>query len=283
MANGIENLARVIHQQEDELLQIPVGDIIPDPNQPRQIFSEEDLSELAASIQAQGLAQPITVRRYNNQFMIIAGERRWRASKLASIDVIPAIVKTLSEDDISAHQLIENLFREDLNPIELADEIEKQLKVLEENFEPRPVEALCHRLGVTRSWLAKKRAVKKLSDPVQKLMRDGVTTDINVLVKIEKLPDEKKQAFFNLLEDQKNISIKDALREVNTRKNKTSSTSKPQNQDNIVIKTDDEKFATVQLDLDDVIWLLKKSGWNGEAETIEKNNIQEIISQLKEH
>lgn len=289
MSNGIENVAKIIHQQDDELFYIPVNDIYPDPNQPRQVFTEENLSELSASIQAQGVTQPITVRRLNNnQYMIIAGERRWRASKMAELETIPAIVKNnLSTDDISAHQLIENLFREDLNPIELADEIEKQLKILEGDFDPHPVETLCHRLGVTRSWLAKKRAVKKLSDPVQKLMRDGLTQDINVLVKIEKLPDSKKQIFFDLI-DSEEITIRDALKAVNTRKKKSTVSNKTKNEileqnaeEEIVIDRDNQGFSTVQLDLDDVVWLLRKTGWEGESDNINSNNIKDIINQIR--
>ena len=103
------------------VVQIPLFQIFPDPDQPRKNFQEHTLEELAASIKQHGIIQPIIVRQIAiEQYQIIAGERRWRASKIAGLAVIPAIIRTDKVEDSAAISLIENIQREELNPIELA-------------------------------------------------------------------------------------------------------------------------------------------------------------------
>ena len=105
----------------EELRQLPLDVIHPGRYQPRSVFDEEKLEELAASIRAQGVVQPIVVRETDNgQFELIAGERRWRAAQLADIDAIPAVVRDVPDEVAVAMSLIENIQREDLNPLEEA-------------------------------------------------------------------------------------------------------------------------------------------------------------------
>ena len=99
---------------------IPVAGIEPHPGQPRRIFQEEALAELALSIQARGVIQPIIVRPHGHRFQIVAGERRWRAAQRARLHEIPAIVRELSDDEALEIALIENIQRQDLNAIEEA-------------------------------------------------------------------------------------------------------------------------------------------------------------------
>lgn len=100
---------------------LPVSQIEPHPDQPRRRFDEAALDELAASIAQRGVIQPIVVRALDNgRYQIVAGERRWRAAQKAQLHEIPALVRELSERDVMALALIENLQREDLNPIEEA-------------------------------------------------------------------------------------------------------------------------------------------------------------------
>lgn len=99
---------------------IPVSSIEPHPAQPRRIFAEEALAELAASIQARGVIQPIIVRPHGHRFQIVAGERRWRAAQRARLHDIPAIVRDFSDDETLEIALIENIQRQDLNAIEEA-------------------------------------------------------------------------------------------------------------------------------------------------------------------
>ena len=99
---------------------IPIASIEPHPNQPRRIFQEEALAELAASIQARGVIQPIVVRPHGHRFQIVAGERRWRAAQKAHLHEIPAIVREFSDEETLEVALIENIQRQDLNAIEEA-------------------------------------------------------------------------------------------------------------------------------------------------------------------
>lgn len=101
--------------------EIALDQIEPNPNQPRHDFDEESLQELANSIREIGIIQPITLRQISeNRFQIIAGERRWRASQLAGLKAIPAYIRTIKDESIMEMALVENIQREDLNPIEIA-------------------------------------------------------------------------------------------------------------------------------------------------------------------
>jgi ParB family chromosome partitioning protein len=100
---------------------IDLNSIIANPHQPRSRFDEDALAELSDNIKQIGLIQPITVREIsNNRFQIISGERRWRASKMAGLDVIPAYIRKTNDEEVLLHSLIENIQREDLDPIEIA-------------------------------------------------------------------------------------------------------------------------------------------------------------------
>ena len=101
--------------------EIALDQIEPNPNQPRHDFDEESLQELAGSIREIGIIQPITLRQVaENRFQIIAGERRWRASQLAGLKTIPAYIRTINDESVMEMALVENIQREDLNPIEIA-------------------------------------------------------------------------------------------------------------------------------------------------------------------
>lgn len=107
-------------KKESELLRIKLTEIFPDDEQPRREFAPEAMEALAASIREHGVLQPIVVTREDGKYKIVAGERRWRASKIAGLDKIPAIVRSLDSQNRLELSIIENAQREDLNPIELA-------------------------------------------------------------------------------------------------------------------------------------------------------------------
>ncbi len=118
---GDEALAGGAGSAPDGLAMLPVSAIVPHPDQPRRHFDEAALEELAASIAARGVIQPVIVRRQGSgQYQLVAGERRWRAAQKARLHEIPALVRDLAERDVLALALIENIQREDLNPIEEA-------------------------------------------------------------------------------------------------------------------------------------------------------------------
>jgi ParB family chromosome partitioning protein len=109
-----------LRPQRDEVPRIPVALIDPNPDQPRRLFDADRLADLAGSISRSGLLQPVVVRRAGDRYELIVGERRWRAAKQAGLAAIPAVVADVAAEDRLALAIIENVQREDLNPIELA-------------------------------------------------------------------------------------------------------------------------------------------------------------------
>ena len=108
-------------QGSSTINEIPIEQIEPNADQPRSLFNEEALQELANSIHEIGIIQPITLRQISdNRFQIIAGERHWRASKIAGLKTIPAYIRTINDENVMEMALVENIQREDLNPVEIA-------------------------------------------------------------------------------------------------------------------------------------------------------------------
>jgi ParB family chromosome partitioning protein len=147
------------------LLEIPVGAIGPSPRQPRTTFEDESLEALAVSIREVGVLQPIVVRRGDTGFELIAGERRLRAAKAAGLATIPAVVRESDDTESLREALIENIHREDLNPIELAEAFRELLEELE-----LKQETLAERLGVSRSNVANTIRLLGLPTEVQQLL-----------------------------------------------------------------------------------------------------------------
>ena len=145
--------------------EIDISLVFPNPNQPRKAFDQTALKELSDSISRHGIVQPIVVNRSGDQYMIIAGERRWRAAKLAGLHKVPCIVKEYTERQIKEIALIENLQREDLNPVEAA----QAMRQLMDDYGLTQDE-LAERLGKSRSAVANALRLLTLSDDVLKLL-----------------------------------------------------------------------------------------------------------------
>jgi len=148
---------------------IAVSKLIVNPFQPRKIFNEEALQELAESIKEHGIIQPIVVRKKEKKYEIIAGERRFRAAKLAGLKEISAIVKEMTEQQMMEVAILENLQREDLTPIEEAEAYSSLIENL--NFTQ---DALAKRLGKSRPHIANHIRLLQLPEDVRKLMNEGV-------------------------------------------------------------------------------------------------------------
>lgn len=150
-------------QGSSTINEIPLDQIEANPNQPRREFDEEALRELADSISAIGIIQPITLRQISeNRFQIIAGERRWRASQLAGLMAIPAYIRTISDENVMEMALVENIQRQDLNAIEIALAYEHLL----EN-EGMTQEKISERVGKSRAAIANYLRLLKLPAQVQ--------------------------------------------------------------------------------------------------------------------
>ena len=155
-------------RSDDAIVAIPLTDIAPNYEQPRKTFDEDALNELADSIKLHGVIQPIVVVPIGKRFMIIAGERRFRASKLAGKTDIPAVIRHYSQQQIKEISLIENLQREDLSPIEAA----RAIKVLMNEFNMTQ-EMAADRIGKSRSAVANTLRLLTLSDEVIALIEKG--------------------------------------------------------------------------------------------------------------
>jgi ParB family chromosome partitioning protein len=144
----IPDLSALDDQEKKALgiTEIDLDKIVPNEYQPRKVFNDEKLQELAASIKEQGVIQPVIVHRAGSGFQLIAGERRWRASRLAGLKTIPALVKEATKRELLEMALIENIQREDLNPLEAAE----AYKRLQDEFKLTQ-EDLAKRVGKERS------------------------------------------------------------------------------------------------------------------------------------
>jgi len=153
------------------VMEIPIENIVPNPYQPRKVFSQTALEELSNSIKAYGILQPITVRQKDNKYELIAGERRFRAAQLASFKSIPAIIHNMSDESSAVLALLENLQREDLNFIEEAMGYESLIK--EHSFTQQQ---LAEKLGKNQSTIANKLRILRLPSEVKiKLVENGLT------------------------------------------------------------------------------------------------------------
>lgn len=166
-------LGALIPTADDELdsVQVALDQIEPSAYQPRRRFDQAGLAELANSINEHGLLQPVVVRPRPGGYQLVAGERRFRAAKIAEMDSIPAIVMELTDRQVAEIALVENLQREDLNPLEEAMAYDKLLK--EFNLTQ---EALANRLGKSRSAIANTLRLLNLTQAVQQLVEEGKIT-----------------------------------------------------------------------------------------------------------
>ena len=163
----VDNSAEEL-SEEKGVVTLRLSDIEPNKNQPRQVFDDDALSELSDSIREHGVLQPLIVRpMLDGSYQLVAGERRWRASRLAGLSEVPVIVRALTDSEVAIIALIENLQREDLNPIEEAEGISRLIQ--EHGFTQ---EQAADKLGKSRSALTNTLRLMKLPEKVRGLVSD---------------------------------------------------------------------------------------------------------------
>ena len=171
LGRGLNALLRTVETATAGLEEVALDQIDPNPFQPRRAFLPDKLQELADSIRASGVVQPVLLRRSNERYQLIAGERRWRAARLAGLTAIPAVVRELGDRDALELALTENLLREDLNPIEAAHGYE----VLQQKH-GLSHEEIATRLGLDRSTVTNTLRLLRLPPEVQELISQGKLT-----------------------------------------------------------------------------------------------------------
>jgi len=170
-------------QQRTVLTSVPLVDVQPNPDQPRKHFAPDKLAELADSIKARGLLQPIIVRRVESGYQLLAGERRFRAAQLAGLDKLPALIR--AADDPLEVALIENLQREDLSPLEEAEGL--ALLIERHGYSHREVAEL---LGKSRPYVSNTLALTRLPEAVKTdLRRDGPGVSRELLMGVARQED----------------------------------------------------------------------------------------------
>jgi len=171
LGRGLGTLLSPAAGEPDRFLDIPVDAIQPNPNQPRKSFDFDSLNELVASVKQTGVLQPVVVRHSDNGYQIVVGERRWRAARLAGLKTIPAVIRDASDSECLELALVENLLREDLNPMEEAEAYERLLAEFQWTQEE-----LAQRVGKDRSSIANCLRLLKLPGLIQEDLRAGRLT-----------------------------------------------------------------------------------------------------------
>ena len=211
----LNNIVEEEKVQEGEIIQkLKIIDVEPNREQPRRIFDEESIEELSNSIKEYGVIQPIIVTKQENYYQIVAGERRWRASKKAGLSEIPAIVREYDKQKNSEIALIENIQREDLNPFEKATAIRELLDKYN-----LTQQQLADKLGISRSGLANSVRILNLSPKVIDLVKEGKLSEghCKALLGID---DEEKQYQAALYVIQSGDSVREAEKQVRIKKKK---------------------------------------------------------------
>jgi ParB family chromosome partitioning protein len=169
LGKGLESL---LPEKGEEVIRLDIDRIVPNERQPRKVFRDEPLRELTDSIKEKGVIQPIIVARVGDgSFRLISGERRWRASRLAGLKKIPALIRDVSSQDAQEIALIENIQREDLNPVETAEAFQRLLKEFGVTQED-----LSRRVGKDRATVANYLRILKLPEEIKALINKGDLT-----------------------------------------------------------------------------------------------------------
>jgi len=168
LGRGLSALINTEESREENLTELKINEIEPNINQPRKNFDDEKLIQLAESIKQHGIVQPIVVKKEKDTYKIVAGERRWRAARIAGLKTVPVIIKDLTDKQLMEIALIENLQREDLNPIEEAEAYENLIK--EYNMTQEEISKI---VGKSRSAIANSIRLLGLVDEVRDFLING--------------------------------------------------------------------------------------------------------------
>lgn len=211
LGRGLESLfedAAPSFESDTRIETLPLREIEPDPGQPRKTFDDETLAELSASIAEHGLLQPIAVRpKPSGGYLIVAGERRWRASRMAGLTEVPVIVKDVTDEQAMELALVENLQREDLDPVEEAAGIRELMTRCN-----LTQEQAARKLGKSRSALANSLRLLSLPETVLELLKSGFITIGHAKVVLGlPTPELQEEAAQMIADNQLNVRQAEAL------------------------------------------------------------------------
>lgn len=259
------------------ILEVAIDDIFPNPAQPRLFFDETALAELAQSIKNLGVIQPITLRKDGDKFLIISGERRYRASKLAGLTSIPAYIRLVNDHELLEMALVENIQREDLDAIEIALTYQRLLDEI-----GMTQENLSHRIGKERSTITNAIRLLKLTPDMQNAIRSGEISAGHGRAILSLETDELQDELFKLILKEK-LNVRQAEAAAQILKN-------PKQKGAPVQKVVSNYHRKVQKDLSDLLDVKVeiKTASNGKKGKIvldfkSESELEQILSRIRHH
>ncbi len=213
LGKGLEALissTNSLEEARNSVLELKINQIEPNSQQPRKVFDEERLETLAASIKEHGVVQPIIVKSQGSRYLIVAGERRWRAAKIAGLKTVPVIVKDISSREVMEIALIENLQREDLNPIEEAEAFQKLI----EDYSLTQ-EEVAKVVGKSRAAVANSVRLLNLSDSIKEMLSQGRLTGGHARPLVAVADEQRQEELANIIVD-KNLNVREVEKLVNS-------------------------------------------------------------------
>ncbi len=276
--SGIESEASEIKKQENRkvaensVVFIDIHEIKPNENQPRKNFDEDKIAELANSILEHGIIQPIVVRKKAKGYEIVAGERRYRAARKAELKTVPCLVRELTDEQNMLLAIIENMQREDLNPIEEAQAIEKMIDTY-----GLTQEQVSKSLSKSRPYIANALRLLKLPEKIQDMITEGMLSPghARALVAVK---DEKKQLALAERTAQEGLSVREI--------EKLSGESKKSSRSDLRIKKKNIEVASAEEDLKEIFGTkvnLIERGKRGkiEIEYYSRDELERLLELLK--
>ena len=257
----------------DGLIRISLNDIKRNENQPRKVFNEEKIDELAESIREHGVIQPIIVMKSGTGYEIVAGERRWRAARKAGLAEIPAVVRELTKEQNMLFAIIENMQREDLSPIEEAEGIKNMIETFN-----LTQEEVSKSIGKSRPYITNSLRLLKLPKPIREMIVDGRISSGHgkILVAID---DEEKQIGLanKIVEESISVrGIEDFMKEKKNRKRGKPAKRSPKSSDLLLVERELKEALGTKVIID-------ITGKNNviQIECYNKDELERIIDVLK--
>lgn len=251
---------------EEEIKELPISKLRVNPYQPRKTFNEEALKELAESIKEHGVIQPIIVKKSIKDYEIVAGERRYRASKLAGKETIPCIIRNFTDEQMMEIAVLENLQRENLNSIEEAMAYESLMKNLN-----LTQDQVAKRVGKSRSYITNILGLLNLPNEVKELVKDGKLTQSHART-LSKLEDNNKIIELANKIINENLNVRDIEQQTKTETKKEKQHTKPKNKEYEILERELENYLGTKVKVKQ-----KKLEINYENEN-DLNRILEIIN-----
>ena len=269
--------AEIKADADNSLVEVKISEIDPNIGQPRKKFDEDELLELAESIKIHGVIQPIIVTKRGKRYEIIAGERRWRASKLAGLTKIPAVIREYTDKEIMEVSLIENIQRQDLNPIEEA----VAFKNLIDEYKMKQ-DDLAERVSKSRSAITNALRLLKLDDKVKAMLAEGLisTGHARALLAVE--DKNKQQILATRIFDEK-LSVRETEKLVKQILEKKESNKEKKSSDKLIYKKLEDSLKSI---IGSKVSIKSKDNGKGKIEidyySIEElDRITELLSNIK--